>query len=491
LNEILLKNEKFFYTNDNLRRFNWSELDNIYQINKLDKSLCSELKELLKRENDLGILRQELVSMIPVSLVEIKEDYIILDMCAAPGNKSVQILEVMQEKARLKGVSPSGVLISNELDRNRCEKLINFLNCQPTLNVVTTQYPAQNFPLYTKEEHLLPDIIFCDVPCSGDGTLRKNKGLRRRWKPEYGLRNHVIQIEILSNAINLCKKDGLIVYSTCAINPLENEAVIAHILEKYSNNIELVDVNEKVQKLGLNFSQALIKWKVPIDWDKKCSNIQWAYDYPSQDDKKKLKKIEYVKESMFHEIYTKKNHQNNIYFSDPLNLRRCLRFYSNQNNSGSFFICVLKKKENIEGVFKPQSIPLNIGQTKFTSISDDLDEFMKFLGVEDKIEKKEEVKITGGEEEIIRFDKFVPFSGYSENYKKLIEFFGMHETTEGTDKILNSLYTYRQMSNKVFLFSEKLRLILPLFSDINLPIITAGMTVFQKERGHKLDWKKV
>ena len=64
---------------------------------------------------------KELVAMIPVSLIEeeINEDSIILDMCASPGNKTIQILEIMSEKARTKNTLPSGVIIANELDEKR------------------------------------------------------------------------------------------------------------------------------------------------------------------------------------------------------------------------------------------------------------------------------------------------------------------------------------------------------------------------------------
>ena len=74
-------------------------LDNIYQIDTLDKAnkIDSELKQILYNENDYGILRQELVSMLPVNLIDIEESDIILDMCAAPGNKTIQILEIMSE----------------------------------------------------------------------------------------------------------------------------------------------------------------------------------------------------------------------------------------------------------------------------------------------------------------------------------------------------------------------------------------------------------
>lgn len=371
--------QEYIYSN-RLYRYNWSGLDNIYQINDYNKIKDDKLKEILSRENEIGILRQELVSMIPVSLIEIKEDSIVLDLCAAPGNKSIQIIEKMQEDGREKGILPRGVLISNELDLKRSDKLVNFLNIQPNINIICTQCPAEDFPSI-KNEKFQPDVIICDVPCSGDGTTRKNKGIRKKWRPDFGFKNHEIQIKILENAIRLCKNNGYVVYSTCAINPLENEAVIAHVIEKFKNIIEICDVSKTMKEMKIKYTEGLVKWKIPYDWSKNQDNIEWAYQYSHVTKNKHL-----IKESMFHDIYTLKNFQNNIYFSDPLNLRRCIRIYSHQNNSGSFFIAVIKKIGNVDNekfnMLNQDVMPLS--KFKYKSIEEDLEEFMKFLGVEEK-----------------------------------------------------------------------------------------------------------
>lgn len=292
------------------KKFNWNNLNNIYTFtNKLAKKddKFQEFFNLLKAENDNGILRQELVSMIPVSLVDIKEEFIIVDMCAAPGNKSVQILEIMNENAREKGILPTGLLVSNEILQSRADKLVNFLQSQPAVNVLVTKCQAENFPV-TKE--FCPDVIFCDVPCSGDGTTRKNKGVRKRWKPSTSLVNHKLQVKIFEKALQLCKKGGKIVYSTCSINPLENEAVVAFLLEKYKGYLELEDCKDKVsKKLELNFSEGLIKWKVPHDWKNKENNIEWVHDYENVTKNKSL-----ITKSMFHQDYTKNNFANNVFF---------------------------------------------------------------------------------------------------------------------------------------------------------------------------------
>jgi 16S rRNA C967 or C1407 C5-methylase (RsmB/RsmF family) len=284
-----------------------SFLENAYEIKELDKTKHKELKEFLIRENDIGISRQELVAMLPVYMVDIEEDYIVLDMCASPGNKSLQVIELMSEKARLKGILARGVLIANELNPERAQKLVHLLQTQPSPNVIVTESAAQNFPFIPSINY---DVVFCDVPCSGDGTARKNTGIRKTWKPYHALRNHEIQITILENSLRLCKDNGYIVYSTCSMDPIENEAVVAYILEKYRGHIELLDVSERLNKTGLKYSPGMIKWKVATDWKDK---IEWIYDY-SQVKKNKF----IIRESMFHDTYTKKNFQNNVYFVNLL-----------------------------------------------------------------------------------------------------------------------------------------------------------------------------
>ena len=126
ISEFLLRNKDNFMNRVTRPYLNF--LDNIYQIDTLDKAnkIDSELKQILYNENDYGILRQELVSMLPVNLIDIEESDIILDMCAAPGNKTIQILEIMSEKARARNTLPSGVIIANELNDKSAGNMAHF-----------------------------------------------------------------------------------------------------------------------------------------------------------------------------------------------------------------------------------------------------------------------------------------------------------------------------------------------------------------------------
>lgn len=476
-----------------VKRHKLNFLDNVYEIDVLNKNNPIDMKinEILKRENDIGILRQELVAMIPVNLVKIEDDDIILDMCAAPGNKTVQALEIMEEKARLKSILPRGVIIANEIEPKRASNMSHFFKTQFPMNIIVTSHPGESLPLIQNSNYK-PNIVICDVPCSGDGTLRKNKAMRKRWKIEFGYQNHPLQISLLDRAVNQCRNDGFIIYSTCAINPIENEAVVASVLEKYKDKVELVNAVKEINDMKIKYTEGLTKWKVCLNWDDP-EKLEWAYDFSEV----KNNKDNLIKKTMFHEIYTKSNFESNVYLKDPLNLRRCLRIYSHQNNTGSFFIAILHKKEQtmIENQ-NDYSVPLNIEKGK--TIGEDLDDFLEFMGLERETTKKgenkndplkekffstqvninetNEEKIKGKDNEVL-FPKYVNIKEFKASYDNLNKIFQFKN-----ESIVNFLYCFRETSTKIFLFSEKLVQMINVFSIMNISIIRAGMIAFKKER---------
>lgn len=259
-------------------------------------------------ENDIGIFRQELVSMIPVLLADINENSIILDTCAAPGSKTLQILEKMW-KCNIN----DSVLWANDFDFKRAKMLIHLLQNHNTKNLIVTNCDASIIPM---NKNLQPDIIICDVPCSGDGTVRKNKQIKKSWDLRHSYAKHETQVSILENSVNICKVGGTIIYSTCAINPIENEAVIASVLEKYKNTLEIVDVSDKLNKMGIKYHEGLVKWKVYLDSKQlvSCCNFNEINEV-KEEMKKENKNLFFktnIKETMFHNVYTDKNVKSSV-----------------------------------------------------------------------------------------------------------------------------------------------------------------------------------
>jgi multisite-specific tRNA:(cytosine-C5)-methyltransferase len=155
---------------------------------------------------------------------------------------------------------PSGFVLANDNDSKRTHLLIHQSARLPSPAFMVTNLDASNYPSirvpitpYQGSPYLgqlLFDRILCDVPCSGDGTIRKNMGIWKSWQPMdgNGLHGYVqsnqccaileanhalfrsLQVRILQRAMNMLKADGRIVYSTCSLNPVENEAVVAEAL---------------------------------------------------------------------------------------------------------------------------------------------------------------------------------------------------------------------------------------------------------------------
>ncbi|KAG5155290.1 hypothetical protein JHK82_013259 [Glycine max] len=228
--------------------------------------------EFLKLENEIGnITRQEAVSMVPPLFLDVHSDHFVLDMCAAPGSKTFQLLEIIHQSSKA-GSLPDGMVIANDLDVQRCNLLIHQTKRMCTANLIVTNHEAQHFPgcrlnrNYERMEldhdigQLLFDRVLCDVPCSGDGTLRKAPDLWRKWNTGMGHGLHSLQVLIAMRGLSLLKIGGRMVYSTCSMNPIENEAVVAEVLRRCGGSVKLVDVSSELSQLIRQ--PGLKRWKI-------------------------------------------------------------------------------------------------------------------------------------------------------------------------------------------------------------------------------------
>lgn len=176
---------------------------------------------------------QEPGAMTPAECVEIRENWKILDMCAAPGGKSTQLRNKLSEK---------GVLVSNEIIPSRCKILTGNIERLGLRNTVTTCMDtgrlAKVFPRTF-------DLIMVDAPCSGEGMFRKEEIAIDEWSEENVRMCAKRQSEILENA-SLCLKDGgYIIYATCTFSLEENEMTVDRFLQEHPE-FELVKVKNEV-----------------------------------------------------------------------------------------------------------------------------------------------------------------------------------------------------------------------------------------------------
>jgi 16S rRNA (cytosine967-C5)-methyltransferase len=140
----------------------------------------------------------------------------IWDCCAAPGGKTLALA------AR----TPGAELFATDVSAKRLAQMQARLRCYPhAATVATATADAATLP----RDHGLFDLILCDVPCSGTGTLGRNPEIRLRLAPDELARQAARQREILAAALTRLAPGGRLVYSTCSLEPEENEAVVAAV----------------------------------------------------------------------------------------------------------------------------------------------------------------------------------------------------------------------------------------------------------------------
>ncbi len=340
-------------------------------------------QKFLVSETSVGnISRQEVVSMIPPLLMDVKPGMAVLDLCAAPGSKAAQLLEMIHrgEEARIRQVirtfttdevqtedaqeeeasrleadstddgRATGMLIANDADYKRSHMLIHQLKRLSSPNMIVTNHDATMYPSLripnpenrSKPNYLKFDRILADVPCSGDGTLRKNVNLWKDWTPGNALGLHLTQVRILVRALQMLKPGGRVVYSTCSMNPVENESVVAAAIERCGGpeKIEIVDCADQLPLLKRK--PGMRKWQIMDKSARLWSSWEEVEEYvkSSEDGVTPGRLVE----SMFPPAAG----------SDcaDLPLERCMRVYAHQQDTGGFFITALHKKAEFKA--KPE-----------------------------------------------------------------------------------------------------------------------------------------
>lgn len=170
-------------------------------------------------EHHLGqIYVQEAASMIPPLVLDPQPGEIVLDMCAAPGSKTTQMATLMENK---------GVIIANDYKGERMQSLgINLQRSGLTNSIITLMHGKRFYQFQF-------DRVLLDAPCSGTGTIRKSLKTIRIWNPLMITKLARMQQELIKNAFENLKPGGLLVYSTCSLEPEEDEGVIDYLLRTF------------------------------------------------------------------------------------------------------------------------------------------------------------------------------------------------------------------------------------------------------------------
>lgn len=284
-------------------------------------------QRFLVLETTVGnILRQEAVSMIPPLLMDVQPHHAVLDMCAAPGSKTAQLVEALHNRDAEKAAS--GFVIANDSDYKRSHMLVHQVKRLNLPNFLVVNHDALMFPrIVVDNEPVKFDRVLCDVPCSGDGTMRKNINVWKDFTVADGMGLHPLQVNILVRGLQLLKDGGRLVYSTCSLSPIENEAVVAEALRRFKN-VSLVDVSNELP--GLQRRSGLSSWKVY-----------------SKDLTEKFEPEDHIHATAFPPSAEE---------AAQFNLDRCVRVYPHLQNTGGFFITVFEKLAKNEPERKKQKI---------------------------------------------------------------------------------------------------------------------------------------
>lgn len=193
---------------------------------------------------------QEPSASSAVTILDPKPGMKVLDLCAAPGSKSTQILEKLKNQ---------GLLVANEIDHRRAQILLENIVRNGAGNAIVlnddTSVVADTFPEYF-------DAVLCDAPCSGEGMMRKEKEASLQWTPELVEHCASLQKEILENAYRCLKPGGTLVYSTCTLNTKENEEQVLSFLQRHPD-MRMENPQVSFGRPGL-YKEKNLNWSVRI-----------------------------------------------------------------------------------------------------------------------------------------------------------------------------------------------------------------------------------
>ncbi len=207
---------------------------------------------------------QSLSSMIPALVLQPQPDDKILDLTAAPGSKTTQIAQM---------INNLGAIVANDISRQRMYRLQTNLQQQGITNVSMS---------FLKGEHIWKkypnyfDKVLVDVPCSMEGRfLSQDPSTWKDWSIKKGKILSSLQKQLLRSAFYAAKPGGTIVYSTCTLAPEENEEVIQWLYEKEEKHMTI----EKIYIANLKTDKAISSWKNKIFTDTIKNTIRI---YPSE-----------------------------------------------------------------------------------------------------------------------------------------------------------------------------------------------------------------
>ncbi len=172
---------------------------------------------------------QDVSSMLVGDIAAPKEGDYVIDLCAAPGGKTLCIAD------KLKG---TGRVDARDISRTKTDYIRENAIRQNFLNVVVTEKDATQLDSDSLEK---ADIVLADVPCSGLGVMGRKTDIKYKLNPAKIQELAGLQREILEQASTYVKPGGTLIYSTCTIGKEENQDNVEWFLEHYPYELESLD----------------------------------------------------------------------------------------------------------------------------------------------------------------------------------------------------------------------------------------------------------
>ena len=190
------------------------------------------------------IYLQSLSSMIPPLVLNPKPGEKVLDLTAAPGSKTTQMVVMMKN---------DGYILANELDKIRCKRLQYNVKKQGANIVEVINNRGEKVGEEYQEQF---DKVLLDAPCSGEGRfLGNNVGTYRNWSKRTVRELAKLQKKLFKSAYTALKPNGMMVYSTCTLNKDENENILQWAIENF--NVKLLDINIDFKEKMQGFNDGL------------------------------------------------------------------------------------------------------------------------------------------------------------------------------------------------------------------------------------------
>ena len=179
---------------------------------------------------------QDESSMLVCQIADIKPDNIIIDVCAAPGGKATHAAQLLNQ---------TGMVYARDLTEQKVELMKENLT---RLGLTNMQITCQDALVLDEEMLEKADVVIADLPCSGLGVIGKKSDIKYNMTEEKQKELVKLQRDILSVVCKYVKKGGTLIYSTCTINPEENEENFRWLLENKDVKFEAVDISSYLPK---------------------------------------------------------------------------------------------------------------------------------------------------------------------------------------------------------------------------------------------------